>query len=171
MSKSDSMESLKSVVEAQDKELEAATQEVDKLRVQYEQFFLGIEKREPIAKRNDVARRLRQSNLTRSQSSVTRFRFNALQQRFITYSTYWERIVREIEAGTFKREGFRRFQRGPLTPERVQQGEARADTERLSDKDEDSLARAKETGAEAASFLQSLTKKVSDKLTSRKDKT
>ena len=105
----DSSLSLKKILASQEKELATLSQDLDSLRVRYEQYFAGLERREPSVERNELARRFRMSKVKASQSHTIRFRFVALQQRFTTYSSYWQRIVRQIEEGTFRREGFGRF--------------------------------------------------------------
>jgi len=89
------------------KEVEIAVHEleerVDRLRVLYEQYFLGFEKLEPTVPRKDVDRRfavLRKENI---RNTALRFRFNVVWQKYNTYSMHWTRICRQIEEGTFKR--------------------------------------------------------------------
>ena len=176
MNRDDSSSSLKKILAEQEVELTTLSQDLDSLRVRYEQYFAGLERREPSSERNDLARRFRLSKVKGSQSHTIRFRFNALQQRFISYSSYWQRTVRQIEEGNFRREGFGRFKMGPLTPERVNKGEARATTERRTEVSEEARAGAKETAAEAAAFMDSLsqggsTKKAAKTKTSSSKKT
>ncbi len=76
---------------------------VDRLRVLYEQYFLGFEKLEPTVPRKDVDRRfalLRKENI---RNTALRFRFNVVTQKYNTYAMHWTRICRQIEEGTFKR--------------------------------------------------------------------
>lgn len=84
---------------------------VDRLRVLYEQYFLGFEKLEPTVPRKDVDRRfalLRKENI---RNTALRFRFNVVTQKYNTYAMHWTRICRQIEEGTFKRHVRRAQQR------------------------------------------------------------
>ncbi|NUN14202.1 MAG: hypothetical protein HUU55_11260 [Myxococcales bacterium] len=117
--KRDEASELKARYEAQERELAQLEAQLEEVRNLYEQYFQGIEKREPMAHRDRLRSALMRSTLHRSIKTVVKFRFGVLQQRFSTLNSYWERICRQIEEGTFKREGFGRFNPGPLTPEKV----------------------------------------------------
>jgi hypothetical protein len=81
-------------------ELEIA---VDRLRSLYEQYFMGIEKIEPMVPRKDVDRRIYVLRKEQIRNTALRFRFHMLLQRYNTYQTHWQRICRDIENGTYKR--------------------------------------------------------------------
>jgi hypothetical protein len=76
---------------------------VDRLRSLYEQYFMGIEKIEPGVVRKDVDRKIHTLRREQIRNTALRFRFNMLLQRYNTYQSYWQRICREIENGTYKR--------------------------------------------------------------------
>jgi hypothetical protein len=76
---------------------------VDRLRVLYEQYFLGFEKLEPAVPRKECERRLDILRKENIRNTGLRFRFQRVLQRYNTYQTYWIRICRQIEEGTFKR--------------------------------------------------------------------
>ena len=97
-----------STVEKQIGELEVA---VDRLRSLYEQYFMGIEKIEPMVPRKDVDRRIYTVRKEQIRNTALRFRFQMILQRYNTYQTHWQRICREIENGTFKRHLVRAKQR------------------------------------------------------------
>jgi hypothetical protein len=79
-------------------------QRVDRLRSLYEQYFMGIEKLEPLVPRKDVDRRFYVLRREQIRNTGLRFKFNMVVQRYNTYQQYWQRILREIEAGTYKRD-------------------------------------------------------------------
>jgi hypothetical protein len=81
-------------------ELEVA---VDRLRSLYEQYFMGIERIEPMVPRKDVDRRIYTVRKEQIRNTALRFRFQMILQRYNTYQTHWQRICREIENGTYKR--------------------------------------------------------------------
>jgi hypothetical protein len=78
-------------------------QRVDRLRVLYDQYFLGFEKLEPSIPRKDVERRFAILRKEQIRNTALRFRFNVCNQKYNTYAMYWTRICRQIEEGTFKR--------------------------------------------------------------------
>lgn len=83
--------------------LDELEQRLDRLRALYEQFFLGFEKLEPTVQRKDVDRRFWVLRRMHLRNTATRFKLNTLTQRYNTYRQYWQRNLRQIEAGTFKR--------------------------------------------------------------------
>jgi hypothetical protein len=89
-------------------ELEAR---IDKLKIAYEQYFMGLEKLEPLSDRQEIARTVRRLQSANTRNTALKFRLNSLNQRFLSYQNYWNRIVRQIEAGTYKRD-LARIQRG-----------------------------------------------------------
>jgi hypothetical protein len=92
-------------------ELELA---VDRVRSLYEQYFMGIEKLEPLVPRKDVDRRIHILRKEQIRNTAQRFRFQMIIQRYNTYQTHWQRICREMENGTYKRHVIRAQQRfGP----------------------------------------------------------
>jgi hypothetical protein len=101
-----------------DQELEALGSKAEQLRALYEQYFMGIERIEPLVMRKDVERRVRVLRREQLRNTAQRFKFNTLVQRFNTMSTHWARVVREIENGTYRRDVLRaaaRFGEGALT--------------------------------------------------------
>jgi hypothetical protein len=76
---------------------------LDRLRALYEQYFLGFEKLEPLVPRKDVERRFDVLRRVQFRNTALRFRFQQSQQRYNTYTSYWGRIVRQIENGTYVR--------------------------------------------------------------------
>lgn len=76
---------------------------VDRLRALYDQYFMGIEKLVPSVPLKDVERRINVLRKEQIRNSGLRFRFLMVVQRYNTYLSYWQRICREIENGTYKR--------------------------------------------------------------------
>jgi len=77
---------------------------VDRLRSLYEQYFVGLERLEPHVQKKDVERRYQFLRRESFRNTAMRFRFQMLVQRYTTYLTYWQRICRKIEDGTYKRD-------------------------------------------------------------------
>jgi hypothetical protein len=85
------------------RELEGIEAELRDLHTLYEQYFAGVEKREPVKKRESVAQRLRRFANRRIQQTDLRFRYQNLATRFQSYSGYWDRILRLMDEGRYSR--------------------------------------------------------------------
>ena len=100
--------------------LEQLQQRLERLRILYEQFFIGIEKQPPMGPQKEVVRLLARLQRAQIRSAAGKFKFQTLQQRFNSHRAYWQRTMREIEEGRYKRQTFRAQER------RRQQQEERA---------------------------------------------
>ena len=74
-----------------------------RLRVIYDQYFLGIEKRPPLTLQKEVVRLVRVLERVNIRQTSLKFRYRSLVQKFQSYRSYWMRTVREIENGTYRR--------------------------------------------------------------------
>ena len=86
--------------------------ELDGLILDYEQFFLGFQRVEPISKRRTIERLFRELDNTYIANATLKFKLQTLRQRFVTYREKWNRILRQIEEGTYIREIKRAQRRG-----------------------------------------------------------
>ena len=77
------------------------------LAAAYEQYFLGMERRPPTIKHNDLKRRVNALRNTFVNSTPVKFRIQNLQQRVTTFERLWERTLMEIENGIYKRDLFK----------------------------------------------------------------
>ncbi len=84
--------------------VEELEHKLERLRVLFEQYFQGIEKIPPSIPQKDVDRRIWVLRRERIRNTGTRFKFQQLIQRYNTLGSYWMRISREIENGTYKRD-------------------------------------------------------------------
>ena len=88
-------------------EIEAKVDEFAKkleiLRVRYEQYFIGVEKTAPSVMRMDVVRIMRELEQIQVKNTAIKFKIRQNIQKFTSYSTYWNRTLREIEDGRYKR--------------------------------------------------------------------
>ncbi len=88
---------------------------VDRLRSLYDQYFCGLEKLEPAVPKKDVERRIAHLRKINLRNTALRFRFTTAVQRYNTYLAHWQRICRQIEEGTYKRDVRRAQERfGPV---------------------------------------------------------
>jgi hypothetical protein len=85
-----------------------------RLRLLYDQWFHGLERAEPQNQRLEVDRAIAELRREQIRNTALKFRLNQLVQRYMTYTTYWQRITRQIEEGTYKRDVLRARRRfGP----------------------------------------------------------
>jgi len=70
----------------------------------YEQHFQGIERIEPAIPRKQFDRAMHQLRKSQPRNTALRFRYQTLVQRYTTLQTYWRRIARQIEEGTYRRD-------------------------------------------------------------------
>jgi hypothetical protein len=87
-----------------DARLEEMERKLERMRGLYESFFMGIERSPPDVLRRDVNRQILEMQQVTISNSSLRFRYQALTQRWVLLITYWNRTMREIEAGTFSRD-------------------------------------------------------------------
>ncbi len=83
--------------------LDALDKLVDRLKVMYEQYFMGIQKQAPAHLHTDAERRIRDVAQMQIRNTALRYRFATIQQKFGSYNTYWKRTLREIESGRYLR--------------------------------------------------------------------
>jgi hypothetical protein len=87
-------------------EITLADAEVQLSRIKhlYEQWFQGIERIEPQIARKQMERTIHLLRKEVPRNTALRFRFQTLIQRYTTLQTYWRRIGRQIEEGTYRRD-------------------------------------------------------------------
>ena len=90
--------------EEQAQAVEELENRVERIRSLYEQYFMGIEKIEPLVQRKDIDRRLWILRREQIRNTGLRFKLQQVVSRYNTFGQYWQRIIREIENGTYKRD-------------------------------------------------------------------
>lgn len=83
--------------------LDALDAALDRVKVLYEQYFLGIQKQPPRYLHTDAERKIRDLTQLQVRNTALRYRFATLQQKFGSYNAYWRRTLRQIENGTYTR--------------------------------------------------------------------
>ncbi len=131
------------------RELEELETRLERLRIQYDLYFTGIEKSLPFVARKDVDRRFTQLHRENLRNTGLKFRFNTLVQRFTMYQTYWNRIIRQIEEGTWRRDQKRAARMGSRIRPSLDDGNA--PTELSADELEEVDAMEPEPAASASS--------------------
>jgi hypothetical protein len=86
------------------KECSEVEEAIAALRMSYEQYFLGMERRPPTTEHNDLKKRLQQLKGHYVRQTALKFRVQSIQAKFATYERLWSRTLQEIEAGTYRRD-------------------------------------------------------------------
>lgn len=76
------------------------------LITRYEQYFIGLEKREPVQLLDEVDRIVRSYATTTITNTMLKHKYNMLTARLNTYREHWNRILRLIEDGRYSRDRF-----------------------------------------------------------------
>ena len=84
-------------------ELDDIQHQIKELEIRYEQYFAGIERREPFNERKDIARQIRRFTNRHIVWTDLKFRYQGMASRFMSYGQYWDRILRLIDEGKYHR--------------------------------------------------------------------
>lgn len=103
------------------------------LITRYEQYFIGLEKREPLQLLAEVEKLVRRYTNTAIINTMHKHKFTMLTARLNTYREHWNRILRLIEEGKYSRDRFisdlRQRQRAVAPPEPARSRQQDADNE------------------------------------------
>jgi len=88
-------------------DIDSFERNLKELIVKYEQYFLGLEKREPIRLLEEVERLARRYSAAAISNTMLLFRYNSLKSRLVSYRQYWNRTNRLIEEGRYSRDRFK----------------------------------------------------------------
>jgi len=88
-------------------ECKEVEEDLEELKARYEQYFLGIERREPARERGEMKRRVEKLKEAFTRNTGLKFRLQTLHARFLSYERMWLRSAREKEAGTYRRDLFK----------------------------------------------------------------
>lgn len=98
-------------IERKDSQINTTLDEVEqrsnRLKIQYEKYFSGIERIEPLKEREDIKRVLRDLGDKQMPNATQRFRYQQLKARFQSLELYWMRNLAMIERGTHPKMKFR----------------------------------------------------------------
>jgi hypothetical protein len=118
--------------------LSDAEVQLSRIKHLYEQWFQGIERIEPQIPRKQFDRALHELRKVSPRNTALRFRYQTLMQRYTTLQTYWRRIGRQIEEGTYRRDLLRaRRRREASRTEREQERRSRSSSPLELDPNED----------------------------------
>ena len=88
-------------------EVQRIEEELEALKARYEQYFLGIERREPVRIREELKKRVLLVKGAFTRNAALRFRIQTLHARYLSYERLWLRSAREREEGTYRRDLFK----------------------------------------------------------------
>jgi len=112
-------------------------QQLNELISKYEQYFIGLEKREPLQLSLEVHKMVRRYTSVPINNTMYKHRFNMLVARLNTYREHWNRITKLMEEGKYSRDRFIRdlHQRQQAAPEtrrkEAERSEALSDLDRI----------------------------------------
>lgn len=76
---------------------------INKLKIEYEQYFAGRLKIPPFKLHNDVKRLIKSYSNRNINNTALAFKYKSLVGKYSTYDTLWTRFLRKLEDGTFKK--------------------------------------------------------------------
>lgn len=81
--------------------------DIKRLKMEYELYFTGDSKRPPETLRREVHQILMKLTGSPGVNTQQKFRVNSLMSRFNAFSRMWDRIMIQIEQGTYKPDQFK----------------------------------------------------------------
>ena len=77
------------------------------LKMAYEKYFAGVERLPPSAQHEQFKRELVRLTGANVRSTARRFQLQSMQAGLTSHEAHWQRLCRQIEEGTFKRDRLR----------------------------------------------------------------
>lgn len=79
-------------------------EKLEELRIEYEKYFIGVERKEPITPRQILEREIRRFlDTPKMMRNHEKMLIENLRSRFVSQQNYWTRTLHEIEKGTYRR--------------------------------------------------------------------
>ncbi len=75
--------------------------------MKYELYFLGVERKEPSRRREELRKRVLRVKEAFTRNTGLKFRVQSLHARYLSYERMWLRSAREKEEGTYHRDLFK----------------------------------------------------------------
>ena len=139
--------------------LDPLQSELESIRVEFERYFMGLEKRPPYQRRDQVIRKIRRFDP--GNNAVERFRHKNLIHRLTTLEQYWSRIQRTMDMGIHSKNvalaDFRQSRKTMAKPTAKAVSEPRPSA--LNETESSASPRVSAVADAAHSFLQGLTEK------------
>lgn len=77
--------------------------ELAELRAAYDSYFMGNERLPPLKKHEGFKKQFMKLKGTFVRQTAAKFRIESIGQKMLTFERLWDRTIKEIEAGTYKR--------------------------------------------------------------------
>ena len=90
-----------------EEDLELLDHKLNTLRLDYERYFLGTRPREPAMSRAEVQKIVILYTNQPIPNTAQRFKFNSINARYQALKRHWDNTLRQMEAGTYKRDVFK----------------------------------------------------------------
>jgi hypothetical protein len=88
-------------------ELAELDEALTNLHVLYEKYFLGIDRKPPDAERKRISAKAREMRNTSIRNTALKFKVNSIFAKLLSFERMWDRTLREMEEGTYKRDVFK----------------------------------------------------------------
>lgn len=105
--KEDALQKAKREKDELESDVQAVEEELEELKARYDQYFLGIERREPNRWREEVRKKVLRLKTAFTRNTGLKFRIQSLHARYLSYERLWLRSAREKEEGTYRRDLFK----------------------------------------------------------------
>ena len=87
-----------------ERELIELNEALESLRMKYDRYFMGLERIPPEKDRANLTKALRNANVRNSHRTAHKFQLGNIRNRLTSYARHWDRTMRLIEEGKFRRE-------------------------------------------------------------------
>ena len=88
-------------------ELTELDEGIQNLQVLYEKYFIGIDRKPPEQERKRVSQKAREMRTAAIRNTALKFKINTLFAKLLSFERMWDRTLREMEDGTYKRDVFK----------------------------------------------------------------
>jgi hypothetical protein len=114
-------------------DLDAMEEAIANLQVLYEKYFVGIDRKAPERERQKVSETMRRLKETQVKNTALKFRIQTMFAKLLSFERMWDRTLREIEEGTYKRDVFKAKRRVGRQGEEAERSAPGAAAPQLSD--------------------------------------
>lgn len=136
-------------------EIDKLEEQLEDLRIRYEQYFAGVIPIAPEPLQNLIKNKLRNLQKAPFRTSQINFRLRGVESKYNSYNCYWRRVMREKESGTYCKDVFKANLRARIAAEEAKQnGSGGADKamRQLFDTYKNALERVGSTKGDSLSF-------------------
>jgi hypothetical protein len=88
-------------------EVQQLEAKLNELRVAFEKYFAGVEKIEPARLRDELQKMVRRAGTLYISNTGLKFKRDSLIAQFNTLTQHWNRVLKQIEDGTYQRDIFK----------------------------------------------------------------